>query len=170
MENHQIPHDTCYSIIPLLKSWYNIIEIWNLTFIALNNNIPTVKNDHCFTKWNKVLSLHLFFCCFINFGYKMGIGSKPTLSLKHVLNVQIRQSAVSMWLNGVKVEIACHIFVIIRWLTVYVSRNSKICCCLHAQKFTLTSRLSLYRSIIRRQPVEFSLLLQIMPHATDELR
>lgn len=115
----------------------------------------------CFTKWNKVLSLHLFFCCFINFGYKMGFGSKPALSLKHVLNVQIRcLQSVCGWM-GSRWKLHA-IFVIIRWLTVYVSRNSKICCCLHAQKFTLTSRISLYR----RQPVEFSLLLQIMPHAT----
>lgn len=116
----------------------------------------------CFTKWNKVLSLHLFFLLFYKFWLQNGIRKQTSAVIKTCLKCSDKMSAVSMWLNGVKVEIACHLFVIIRWLTVYVSRNSKICCCLHAQKFTLTSRISLYR----RQPVEFSLLLQIMPHAT----
>lgn len=44
------------------------------------------------------------------------------------------QSAVSLRVDGVKLASACNLFVIIRQLW-----KSQICCCLHEQKFTLST-------------------------------
>lgn len=81
----------------------------------------------------------ILFCC------KIKLSSISTLSLKPATNFAKRQSqsALSLQLIGVKLAIACNLFLIIQQLSVMKGQKSQIWCCLHRQKYTFNRNLHL---------------------------